>query len=279
MDHQEGFLSGVRDHQIYYQHWLPDETVKGVLLVVHGLAEHSGRYMNLVEHLVPQGYALYALDHIGHGRSEGTRAHVERFSDYTETLQTYEDMVRAWQPDKPFFLFGHSMGGLIAQMYLLERQDAFRGAILSGAVANMAEATSPLTLFAARVLSALAPKAGLTVLDADLVSRDPEVVQAYVTDPLVYRGKIRARLGYEMIKAANHVTEHAAEISLPIMIVHGERDGLVPASGSQAFYERVGSADKTLEIYEGLFHEVCNEPECTMVLSDIERWLEAHAVQ
>jgi lysophospholipase len=143
----------------------------------------------------------------------------------------------------------------------------------------MDEALSPLMLAVAKVLSVLFPKMGITALDANLVSRDPQVVQAYVTDPLVYRGKIRARLGAEMIAATGHVAEHAAEITLPVLLVHGEKDGLVPASGSQAFYESLGSTDKTLKIYDDLFHEVCNEPECAIVLSDIEAWIEAHTAQ
>ena len=107
---------GVRKAGLYYQGWLPEGELKAVLLVVHGLAEHSGRYMNLVNRFVPQGYAVYGIDHLGHGRSEGRRLFLERFADYTEPLKTYSDMVRCWQPDRPVFLVGHSMGGLIGAL-------------------------------------------------------------------------------------------------------------------------------------------------------------------
>jgi acylglycerol lipase len=127
MKHQEGVFTGVRGAGLYYQCWLPEGEVRAVLLIVHGLAEHSGRYMNVVNRLVPLGYAVYGIDHIGHGRSEGRRLYVERFADYTEPLKTYFDMVQCWQPDKPVFLVGHSMGGLIGALHLLAHQKGLAG--------------------------------------------------------------------------------------------------------------------------------------------------------
>ena len=122
--------SGASDAALYYQGWLPEGEVRAVLLIVHGLAEHSGRYMNLVNRFVPLGYAVYGIDHIGHGRSEGRRLFVERFADYTEPLKTYVDMVRLRQPERPVILIGHSMGGLIGARYLIAHQMDLGGAIL-----------------------------------------------------------------------------------------------------------------------------------------------------
>jgi len=122
MKHQEGFFKGVRDAKIYYQSWLPERDPKAVLLIVYGLAEHSGRYMNVVNHFVVPGYAAYGIDHLGHGKSEGARVYVKRFDDYVNTLKVYFDMIHRWQPDKPIFLVGHSMGGLISAVYLLIQQ-------------------------------------------------------------------------------------------------------------------------------------------------------------
>ena len=185
MEHKDGFFKGVRESNIYYQAWLPETECKAVLLVVHGLAEHCGRYMNVVNHFVPLGYAVYGLDHVGHGKSEGTRVYVERFEDYTDTLKIYFDMVRQEQPDKPIFLVGHSMGGLISAAYLLEHQNELTGAVLSGASVKMSGDVSPVVVFMGKLLSTLAPKAGLMALEAEGVSRDPAVVEAYVNDPLV----------------------------------------------------------------------------------------------
>ena len=132
MQHQDGYFEGVEKSNIYYQCWLPEDDPKAVLLVVHGLAEHSGRYMNVVDHFVPRGYAVYGIDHFGHGKSDGDRVFVDRFEDFVKTLKLFSDMVHDWQPGLPIFLLGHSMGGLIGAAYLLEYQDDMTGAVLSG---------------------------------------------------------------------------------------------------------------------------------------------------
>jgi acylglycerol lipase len=179
MKHEEGFFKGVRDHRIYYQHWLPEGEAKAVLLVVHGLAEHSGRYMNLVHHFLPLGYAISAIDHLGHGRSEGTRAYVERFADYTDTVAAFREMIRERHKDRPVFLVGHSLGGLIGALYLLDHQGQLAGAVLSGPAVKIPDTVPPAAIFAGKIFSALAPKLKLIALDASGVSRDPAVVRAY----------------------------------------------------------------------------------------------------
>ena len=276
MKHQEGFFKGVRDANIYFQSWSPEGEPRAILLIIHGLAEHSGRYMNLVNHFVPLGYGVYGIDHLGHGRSDGTRVFVERFEDYTNTLKVYFDMIRRWQPRKSVFLVGHSMGGLISAVYLLDHQAELTGAVLSGAAVKVPNNITPVILYVGKVLSALMPKFGLLGLDADGICRDPAVVQAYVSDPLVYTGKTTARLAAEMLKAMQYVSAEATRITLPIMMVHGSADRLVDPAGSQMLYEAVSSADKEIRIYDGFYHEVFNEPEHDKVLRDIEIWLEAH---
>lgn len=277
MNHQDGFFTGVRGATIYHQHWLPETAPKAAIVVVHGLAEHSGRYMNLVNHIVPLGYAVYALDHLGHGKSEGTRVYVERFSDYTETLDTYVDQVRAQLPDTPLALFGHSMGGLIAARYLTDHQDKLSvGAILSAPAVKAGDDVSPVTIAMGRMLSALAPKAGVLALDAEAISRDPAVVENYVNDPLVHRGKTTARLAAEMLKAMQEVADAAHTITLPILILQGEEDRLVDPTGAQTLFDRVGSEDRRVRFYPELYHEICNEPEREEVLDEIATWLDVH---
>jgi alpha-beta hydrolase superfamily lysophospholipase len=276
MKHQEGTFKGIRDATIYYQCWLPEGESKAVLLIVHGLAEHSGRYMNVVNYFVPLGYAIYGVDHVGHGKSGGTRVHVERFEDFTDTLKIYFDMVRNWQPDKPIFLVGNSMGGLIGPVYLLDHQAELTGAVLSGPSVKVPDTISPITIFVGKVISALMPKFGLIGLEAEGVSRDPAVVQAYVSDPLVWHGKITARLSAELVKAMQRVTAEATKITLPILIVQGSADKLVDPKGAQMLYDTVSSVDKAIKIYDGLYHEVYNEPEHDQVLGDVKAWLKAH---
>lgn len=276
MRHQEGTFKGVRDASIYYQCWLPEGESRAVLLIVHGLAEHSGRYMNVVNYFVPLGYAVYGVDHVGHGKSSGTRVYVERFEDYTDTLKTYFDMVRRWQADKPIFLVGHSMGGLIGAVYLLDHQAELTGAVLSGPAAKVHGSVSPAVIFVGKLISVLMPKLGLIGLEAEGVSRDPAVVQAYVNDPLVCRGKVTARLSAELVKAIRRVAAEATKITLPILILQGSADRLVDPKGAQILYDAVSSADKTIKIYDGLYHEVYNEPEHGQVLGDVKAWLETH---
>jgi acylglycerol lipase len=255
---------------------LPESEPKAVLLTVHGLAEHSGRYLNVVNHFVPLGYAVYGIDHLGHGKSDGTRVYVERFDDYTNTLKVYFDMIHRWQPDKPIFLVGHSMGGLISAVYLLDHQTELAGAVLSGPVVKVPSNITPVILLMGKILSALIPRFGLLGLDANGVSRDPAVVKAYVSDPLVHTGKTTARLSAEMVKAMQVVSSQAAKITLPIMIVQGSADKLVDPAGAQMLYDAVSSPDKKIRIYDGFYHEVFNEPEHDKVLRDVEIWLEAH---
>lgn len=276
MNHPEGNFKGVRNTSIYYQGWLPDGGVKAVLLIFHGLGEHSGRYMNVVNHFVPLGYAVYGLDHIGHGKSDGGREVVERFEDYTDNLTIYYNMVKVWQPDKPIILLGHSLGGLIVAYYLLDHQAGFKGAIISAPMVRIPANITPMTITMGKILSSIAPKAGILRLDATGLSHDPEVVKAYVNDPLVFHGKTPARLAAEMLKAMLRVTAEAEKITLPFIALQGSADRLVNPGDAQLLYDKASSKDKSIKIYQGLYHEVFNEPERAVVLKDVETWLKAH---
>jgi acylglycerol lipase len=276
MKHIEGNFKGVRNGNIYYQAWLPEGDVKAVLFVVHGLGEHCGRYMNHVNYFVPLGYAIYGLDFIGHGKSDGEREVIDRLSDYTDTMTLYHQMVKGWQSGKPIFVLGHSMGGLITSYYLLDHQADFKGAIISAPLTKVGKDITPFTIAMGKILSRIAPKAGLLSLDATGVSRDPEVVKAYVNDPLVFHGKTPARLAAEMLKAMIRVTAETEMITLPFIIVQGSADKLVDPAGAQEFYDKAGSKDKTLKVYQGLYHEVHNEPEREVMFKDVETWLTAH---
>jgi alpha-beta hydrolase superfamily lysophospholipase len=185
-------------------------------------------------------------------------------------------MVKVWQPDKPIILLGHSLGGLIVAYYLLDHQAGFKGAIISAPMVRIPANITPMTITMGKILSSLAPKAGILGLDATGISRDPEVVKAYVNDPLVFHGKTPARLAAEMLKAMLHVTAEAEKISLPFIALQGSADRLVNPSDAQLLYDKASSKDKTIKIYQGLYHEVFNEPERAVVLKDVETWLKAH---
>jgi acylglycerol lipase len=262
MKHQEGFFKGVADFNIFYQCWLPDQKPVAILLVAHGFAEHSGRYMNLVNFFVPKGYAVFALDHRGHGRSDGERVRIEKFSDYLKDLKIFFDLVRNENPGDKIFLVGHSMGAAISTVYVLRQQHELAGLILSGGgiiTEDMpAQPTRPVG----------------QPLDTEFISRDPAVIAAYVNDPLVYRGPIPA--GSALSESRNQLPELVPQIILPILIMAGNDPLVTDGIRSQALFERVGSEDKTLRLYDRLRHEIFNEPEYKEVMQDMEDWLNRH---
>jgi acylglycerol lipase len=276
MKHKEGKFKGYKGLRLYYQCWLPDKKPKAVLLVAHGLAEHSGRYKNLVEYFVPKGYAVYALDHRGHGKSEGQRSYVDNFKDYLTDLKTFFDKVRNENKGARIFLFGHSLGATIAVAYAVDHQDELAGLMVSGSSLVPPPGVSPALLAMAGILSALVPKMGVTLLDASTISRDQSVVDAYVNDPLVFRGKIPARTGAELARMWKQLLDGVGKIKLPTLIMHGGADQLSDPRGSKLLYERIGSKDKTLKIYDVCYHEICNEPERKQVCGDMEKWLTRH---
>lgn len=275
MNHLEGTFRGARDLSIYHQAWIPEGEIKAAVLIVHGLGEHSSRYTNVVNHLVPQGYALYGFDLPGHGKSGGVREFLKKFEDYTHTVTAVLNIVKVEQPGKPVFLLGHSMGGLIACYYLLDHSADFQGAVISAPSIMIPEFVTKFTVFVGKTLSIVAPKTGLIALDANAVSRDSEVVQAYVNDPLVFHGKTTARLSAEALQAMMKVNEEMEQITAPLIIVHGREDKLANPKASQLLYDRASSVDKTLKIYDGLHHEVFNEPEHEQVLDEVAAWLDA----
>jgi alpha-beta hydrolase superfamily lysophospholipase len=275
LEHTEGSFEGAGGLDLFFQGWLPGDVVRAVLVVVHGLAEHGGRYRNLVEYLVPRGYAVYCHDLRGHGRSEGRRGYVRRFADYLDDLDTFLELVRSRHPEIPLFLVGHSLGGTIAAIMAARPAPGLNGLVLSGTVVQPGSDLSPLHIGLAWLLSRIAPKAGVTVLEAAGISRDESVVRAYVTDPLVHRGKISGRLGGEILAAMRRLRSEAESIRLPVLIVYGTEDRLAEPRGSRLLHDSVASADRTLKAYDGYYHEIFNDPGWEQVLADVRAWLEA----
>jgi alpha-beta hydrolase superfamily lysophospholipase len=256
--HKEGFFKGLGNLNLYYQYWLPSDDPKAVILVAHGFAEHSGRYVNIAEYFIARGYAVYALDHRGHGKSEGERVYVEKLADYVDDLKTYFDIIRKENPGKPIFLVGHSMGSAIALLYTATYQEELAGLITSGGGINRKD--EPPT--------ARQPEG--QPLPTDFLSHDPAVIEAYVKDPLVYRGPVPTRLMGMMTAVANIVPL----IKLPTLIMAG--NAVNDGTRSRVLFEELASEDKTIKLYEGLRHEIFNEPEKFQVFNDLAKWLEDH---
>lgn len=263
------------DSGIFYRHWRAQSPAKAVILLAHGLGEHCGRYQAFAEYFLARGVSVVAPDHLGHGASPGDRTHLDTFDDYLRPLDELRELIGQWYPACPCFLVGHSMGGLIAARYLLDHQQNFAGAALSGAALQAADPPSAFAMFLARLFSRFFPKIGMLQLDASQISRDPQVVQDYLDDPLVHNGKASARLVVEIFQSMQMVERERQKITLPIFVMHGEADAMTASEGSELFFGGVSSPDKALKIYTGLYHEIFNEPERLEVMADLAAWLEA----
>jgi alpha-beta hydrolase superfamily lysophospholipase len=273
LNERDGRLAGAGGPAIHWQAWIPEHP-RAVIVIAHGASEHAGRYRHVADRLVDDGYAVYAIEHRGHGHSEGPRALIDRLDRAVADLDALVQLAAAEHPGAPVYLIGHSMGGAIAISYALEHQDRLAGLILSGPVAALDAAPAPMRLLA-RVLSALTPRLPLFEIDASLVSRDPAVVEAYVNDPLVNHGKLPVRTVAELAKAVDAFPGRVSAISVPTLIMHGTDDRLAPPEGSEMLNKRIGASDKTFVGYEGLYHEIFNESEQQRVLDDLSAWLSA----
>jgi alpha-beta hydrolase superfamily lysophospholipase len=273
VDSSDGSFQSGSGANIFYRCWAPAEP-RAVLLLAHGLAEHSGRYGDFASFFADAGIATYALDFPGHGRSDGKRGHVRDFQEYTEALGALLSLAREAHPDIPFVLFGHSMGGLIAADFLLQHQSEFVAAVLTGAAIQSPQQPSSIVIFINRVIASVMPRLGVLRLDASGISRDPQVISDYENDPLVYRGKATAGLVTALFSAMKRVVENATSIRLPMLIMHGSVDSLTAVEGSKLLHDSISSEDKKIVIYDGLYHEILNEPERKNVMEDILGWLE-----
>lgn len=276
MNHSEDTFVGAGGRSMYYQSWAPETSPRGMILVVHGLGEHSARYQCLATYFVARDYVVGALDLNGHGYSGGSPGYVEAFSDYEDDLALFHELMSQRFPQIPAFLLGHSMGGLISCCYLRSAQDRFSGAMLSGAAVITSQQPGAIGMWLIRLLSRVIPRLGLSRLDAKGVSRDADEVTKYTEDPLVYHGALSARLLHEFFGSMQSLRASAGEIHIPLLIMHGSEDVMVAPEGSQLLHERVGSDDKTLVLYPGLYHEIFNEPEKDRVFGDMLAWLERH---
>ncbi|MEE9599364.1 MAG: lysophospholipase [Anaerolineales bacterium] len=273
MKHQDGFFSNKENQSIYYQNWFPDESVRAVLLIAHGLNEHCGRYQHLAEYFVNEGYAIYGFDYPGHGRSEGTRSYIKDFSEFTETLLIYIEKIKEWQPYLPIFILGHSMGGLVGAHLLIDHPDQVAGAILSGSLILVPDNISPITITIGKIISTILPKLGLAAIDSSGLSRDPNIIKAYRADPLVITGKVTTNLSIKMNQAMDRVVTDGGKINLPLLLLHGKADYIVDPVSTQFLYDLVSSENKKIIYYEGLYHEIYNEPEHDQVFEDVSSWL------
>jgi alpha-beta hydrolase superfamily lysophospholipase len=244
--------------------WEGGDACRALLVIVHGYAEHSGRYEHVGARLAGAGIAVWATDLRGHGLSSGERVAVGSLDDLVADAALAVDRARAAHPGKPAFLLGHSMGGLVATRLYVDVQGVIEGLVLSGGALGDPAGIEPLL--------ELDPLPEIA-LSSELLSRDPEVARAYDEDPLVYRGPFRRDTLATLARGAREVRGRWHAIAGPILVLHGGDDAIVPALSSEELCAAAASRDKQLEVYPGLRHEILNEPEGPEIVDRIAGWI------
>lgn len=273
MQHRQERVEGYGSKLLFRQCWLPSGEPPAAILVVHGMAEHSGRYQRLVDYFLPRGYAVYAYDHPGHGQSDGIRCHVDSFQDLRVNLERMVQWVKSEQPGKPLILFGHSMGGLVVADYLVAHDDQINAAILSAPALKSVGKPGPWQILKILMLRHLRPQARFRRLDLKGLSRNPQVIADYRADPLVFTGAMSIGLALALGRTMVEVAEKAKSITLPLLIVQGGQDSMVDPRGAELFYNAISSPEKHLQLYPEAYHEILNEPEGEDFLKLMASWL------
>ncbi|HWX99630.1 MAG TPA: lysophospholipase [Mycobacterium sp.] len=259
--------------RIVYDVWTPDTPPRAVVVLSHGLGEYARRYDHVAQRFGDAGLVTYALDHRGHGRSGGKRVLVRDISEYTADFDTLVGIATREHHGLKCIVLGHSMGGGIVFAYGVERPDNYDMMVLSGPAVAAQDQVNPLMAFGAKILGVVVPGLPVQELDVNAISRDPAVVEAYNTDPLVYHGKVPTGIGRALLQVGETMPQRAPALTAPLLVVHGSDDRLIPVEGSRRLVECVGSTDVTLKVYPGLYHEVFNEPERDQVLDDVVSWI------
>ena len=270
----EGSFEGTAGGKIYWRTWAADSPVAQVV-IVHGYGEHGDRYTRLAERLNAEGISGWANDHRGHGRSEGHRG-VVTVDEAVEDVDRMVEMARTDNSGVPIFMFAHSMGGTIGLRYAIDHQDKLNGLVLSSAAVSLEGLEIPgLQRKVITLLSKVAPRLPANRLPFEGISRDPDELQIYMDDPLVYKGAQPAKTVVEILDAMEALPEEVDQLRIPLLVIAGSADPIVPADGSRDIAGRAGSADKESIIYEGHVHELINEPleDREKVTQDIVDWL------
>ena len=270
----KSFFEGVGGLKIATTSWRPAGTPRAVMVLVHGFNAHSGYMSWAGEQFAARGLAAYALDLRGRGESEGERFYVEKFSDYLTDVNTLVSRARSEYPGLPIYLLGHSAGGVIAASYVFEHQHEIAGLVCESFAFDVG--LPHLVQLALEGVGHLAPHVHVFSLHNEDFSRDPDAVARMNNDPLIAKESQPAETAAELLKAAERLKANMPAFTVPVLIIHGTADKATRPAGSQYFYDHAASADKTLRLYEGHFHDLLNDVDKEIVIADIRNWIVGH---
>ncbi len=260
-------------------HSLPDTPPKAIVLIVHGFGEHARRYDHVTRALVADGYIVYALDHRGHGKSEGKRFAANTVDPFVNDLHQFALTIHVQHPALKLFILGHSMGSIIALAYTLRYQQELAGLIVTGVAISSSDTQPQWLLSVAKIARHIVPDVygvDITQGQTDALSRDPQVHLDWHADPLTNRNPMRIGLGMALHDASMDIRAHLDALKLPLLTLHGGDDPVTPKHGCEMLYAGAAATDKTIKIYPGMRHEILNEVDKAVVIQDIITWLNAH---
>nr|POE89509.1 caffeoylshikimate esterase [Quercus suber] len=267
-----------RGDTIFTRSWTPNNSynIRGLVLIMHGLNEHSGRYNDFAKQLNANGYKVYGMDWIGHGGSDGLHAYVHSLDDAVNDMKSFLEKILAENPGLPCFCFGHSTGAAIVLKAMLDPKVEARvvGAVLTSPAVGV-QASHPIFVVLAPIFSFLLPRYQISAANkkGTPVSRDPEALIAKYSDPLVYTGSIRVRTGYEILRITSYLQQNLRKLRVPFFVLHGTADTVTDPEASQKLYAEASSTDKTIKLFDGFLHDLLFEPEREAIMKDIIEWL------
>jgi acylglycerol lipase len=273
MIHNEAMFDSPDGLKLFEQNWQPEKNARAVIAIIHGYAEHSGRYAHVAEFLANHDYVVETFDLRSHGKSDGKKTFIRSFDEFLSDVDLFLKRVKERHQGKNIFMLGHSMGGTITTLFAVTRKPDLKGIILSGATLKLSDEISPFLVRISSIIGKILPKLPTIKVDCSALSHDLEAVKKYDNDPLVYRGGIPARTGAEFNRAIKLIQQQMELVTLPLLILSGTADRLSDPEGSKQLYERAQSKDKILKLYDGFYHEILNETEKDRVLKDIVEWL------
>ena len=254
--------------------WQPAQSpVRGVVVITHGIRDYALRYQRFADQLTKQGFAVFAQDLRGHAHSGGERQRFDSMARMVEDTDMIVTEAKLRHPSLPVYMYGHSLGGLITTAYALDHADKLSGVILSGAALMRPHSVSGFSAAVARVVASIAPGLKVVQVDDSAFSKDKSVMAALATDPLISRDKLPAATAAATLHAIADVEQRMGQLKLPLLVMYGTADSVNPIEGSQALAQAAASADKTLKVYPGVYHDMLNEPERDTIAADVIAWL------